>query len=113
MLSLALGGASDFNSQGGANTIFPGGPGLDRVHFDRVGVTARALGIIFFVILTVQKLPAIGLLKALGYSTSSLVSAQLIQILLVIGAGLVVGAGLGLVMARSVKMTGMPQMVRV
>lgn len=37
LFSPALGGASDFNSQGGANTIFPGGPGLDRVHFDLVG----------------------------------------------------------------------------
>jgi hypothetical protein len=38
LFSPALGGPSDFNSQGGANTIFPGGPGLERVHFDRVGV---------------------------------------------------------------------------
>lgn len=48
----------------------------------------------FFLILTVQKLPALALLKALGYRTSTLVGVQLLQVLLVTAAGLVVGAGL-------------------
>jgi hypothetical protein len=34
----ALGGPSDFNSQGGANTVIVAGVGLNRVLFDRVGV---------------------------------------------------------------------------
>lgn len=38
LFSPLLGGASDFNSLGGANTIFPAGPALDRVHFDLVGI---------------------------------------------------------------------------
>ncbi len=48
----------------------------------------------FFLILTVQKLPAIGLLKALGYRTSTLIGAQLIQIILVTGVGLVIAAAM-------------------
>lgn len=37
LFSAALGGPSDYNSQGGANTVFPGGVGLYRVHYDLVG----------------------------------------------------------------------------
>lgn len=48
----------------------------------------------FFVILTVQKLPALALLKALGYSTGALVRSVLVQVLLVSVAGVVIGGGL-------------------
>jgi hypothetical protein len=35
---VGLGGPSDFNSQGGANSVFPAGVGLERVHFELVGL---------------------------------------------------------------------------
>lgn len=69
----------------------------------------------FFLILTVQKLPAIGLLKALGYRTSTLVGAQLVQILLVTGAGLVIGTlmlfGAAAASGESFPISADPQMI--
>lgn len=47
----------------------------------------------FFLILTVQKLPAIALLKAVGYGDAALVRSLLVQVLLVAGAGVVIGGG--------------------
>lgn len=47
----------------------------------------------FFLILTVQKLPAIALLKAVGYGDAALVRSVLVQVLLVALAGVVVGGG--------------------
>ena len=46
----------------------------------------------FFLIITVQKLPALGLLKALGYSTSRLVWSVGLQVLAVGAGGVVIGA---------------------
>ena len=46
----------------------------------------------FFLIITVQKLPALGLLKALGQSTSSLVLSVSLQVLTVCVGGVVIGA---------------------
>lgn len=48
----------------------------------------------FFLIITVQKLPSLGLLKALGYSTASLVRSLLVQVLAVSVVGIVVGGAL-------------------
>ncbi|MGY6500581.1 MAG: FtsX-like permease family protein [Acidimicrobiales bacterium] len=45
----------------------------------------------FFLIITVQKLPSLGLLKALGYSTPALVWSLLVQVLLVSVGGIIVG----------------------
>ena len=47
----------------------------------------------FFLILTVQKLPAIALLKAVGYGDAALVRSLLVQVLLVAVAGVVIGGG--------------------
>lgn len=46
----------------------------------------------FFVILTVQKLSSLALLKALGWSTGALVRSLLVQVVLVTGVGVLVGA---------------------
>jgi putative ABC transport system permease protein len=48
----------------------------------------------FFLIITVQKLPALGLLKAVGHSDRALVGSVAIQVLLVTVVGIVVGAAM-------------------
>jgi putative ABC transport system permease protein len=48
----------------------------------------------FFLIITVQKLPALGLLKAIGFDTATLVRSVAVQVLLVTVAGVAIGAGL-------------------
>ena len=48
----------------------------------------------FFLILTVQKRPSLTLLRALGAPAGGLVRALLVQVLIVVGGGLVIGAGL-------------------
>ena len=49
----------------------------------------------FFLILTVQKVPTLTLLRAIGAPARSLVSALGVQVVLVVGGGLVLGAALG------------------
>jgi putative ABC transport system permease protein len=51
----------------------------------------------FFLIITVQKLPAFGLLKAIGYRDRSLVWSVVMQVVIVSVAGVAVGAALLLV----------------
>ncbi len=72
-------------------------PGVAQVtqSFDLIlwlvrGVVLLVIGF-FFVILTVQKLPSLTLVRAVGASTSYLVKGLAVQIALVLGAGLVVG----------------------
>ena len=48
----------------------------------------------FFLIITVQKLPSIGLLKAIGFDTRTLVGSVAVQVALVTVAGIAIGAGL-------------------
>ncbi|MFP4514293.1 MAG: FtsX-like permease family protein [Acidimicrobiales bacterium] len=48
----------------------------------------------FFLIITVQKLPALGLLKALGYSTASLVRSVVAQVVMVAVLGIALGAAM-------------------
>ncbi len=50
----------------------------------------------FFLILTVQKRSSLVLLRALGAPASGLVKALLVQVLMVVGGGLVIGAGLAI-----------------
>jgi putative ABC transport system permease protein len=54
------------------------------------GVVLLVIGF-FFVILTVQKQPSLNLLRAVGASGSYLVGSLGVQILLVLGVGLVIG----------------------
>ncbi|QGG95064.1 ABC transporter permease [Actinomarinicola tropica] len=48
----------------------------------------------FFLILTVQKLPALSLLKALGYSDGALIRSVVAQVLVVSIAGVLIGGGM-------------------
>lgn len=48
----------------------------------------------FFLILTVQKRPSLTLLRALGAPSGKLVGALLVQVLVVVGGGLVIGSAL-------------------
>ena len=48
----------------------------------------------FFLIITVQKLPALGLLKAVGYGNSALVRSLLVQVGLVSLCGVVIGGAM-------------------
>lgn len=50
----------------------------------------------FFLILTVQKRSSLTLLRALGAPSGRLVQALLVQVLIVVGGGLVIGAGLAI-----------------
>ena len=61
----------------------------------------------FFVILTVQKMPSLTLLRAVGAPTRYLVGSLLRQMVLVVGGGIVLGVGLLLAIA-SVASAGLP-----
>jgi putative ABC transport system permease protein len=69
-------------------------------------VVAVVIGF-FFLILTVQKLPVLTVLRAVGAPTGYLVRALLLQIALVVGLGLVIGALLTLAAVRGAS-AGLP-----
>lgn len=61
----------------------------------------------FFVILTVQKMPSLTLLRAIGAPTRYLVGALLRQMFVVVGGGIAIGVGLLLAVASAAR-AGLP-----
>ena len=62
---------------------------------------------LFFLIITFQKAPTLTLLRAIGGSARRLVSALLVQVTIVLGAGIAVGV-LGYAAISTVRISGLP-----
>lgn len=75
-------------------------PGVSQVQqsftliFLLYGLVVPCVTGLFFLIVTFQKAPALTLLRAIGAPAGRLVSALLIQVLVIVGAGLLIGIGL-------------------
>ncbi len=65
-----------------------------QVIFLLYGLVVPLVTGLFFLIVTFQKAPSLTLLRAIGAPAGRLVSALLVQVLLVVGGGLVIGIGL-------------------
>jgi putative ABC transport system permease protein len=67
-----------------------------------LGIVVALVAGLFFLILTVQKIPTLTLLSAVGVRARTLVATLLVQVVVVVGVGIAIGTALAAVLLGSV-----------